>query len=206
MTTIREIIAKRRKERGKEDAEAGFTLIELLVVLLIIAILMLIAIPTFLSARTGAQNSAAQQTERNALTTAQSLYTPQGAYASSLPNGQGFTWGTAPSAHANDVAYSTGAAGQSIILADHSASGACYFIAEVMSDTSSMLSSTSSSSTTASPNTTGITGVGTWYSMDPAPNSSCSAALGASGGPPATSSANWTSTTKGTAGTGGWAS
>lgn len=204
MQTIRQTIAKRRKERGKEDAEAGFTLIELLVVLLIIAILMLIAIPTFLSARTGAQNSAAQQTERNALTTAQSLYTPQGAYASSLPNGQGFTWGTAPSSHANDVAYSTGAAGQSIILADHSASGACYFIAEVMSDTSSLLSTTGSSSTTA--NTSGIDGVGTWYSMDPAPNSSCSAALGATGGPPATSSANWTSTTKGTAGTGGWAS
>lgn len=47
-------------------AEAGFTLIELMVVVLIIAILIAIAIPTFLGARTRAQDRAAQQTLTNA--------------------------------------------------------------------------------------------------------------------------------------------
>src|SRR5437868_905299 len=56
--------------RRRRDAEEGFTLIELMVVVLIIAILIAIAIPTFLGARTRAQDRAAQSSLRNALTAA----------------------------------------------------------------------------------------------------------------------------------------
>ena len=56
----------RRRLQG--EREGGFTLIELMVVVLIIAILIAIAIPTFLGARTRAQNRAVQANLRNALT------------------------------------------------------------------------------------------------------------------------------------------
>jgi type IV pilus assembly protein PilA len=63
----------RRRLQG--EREGGFTLIELMVVVLIIAILIAIAIPTFLGARTRAQNRAAQASLRNALVAAKSVYT-----------------------------------------------------------------------------------------------------------------------------------
>lgn len=52
----------------------GFTLVELMVVVLIIAILIAIAIPTFMGARTRAQDRAAQSDLRNALTAAKVYY------------------------------------------------------------------------------------------------------------------------------------
>jgi type IV pilus assembly protein PilA len=63
----------RRRLQG--EREGGFTLIELMVVVLIIAILIAIAIPTFLGARTRAQDRAAQASLRNALVAAKSIYT-----------------------------------------------------------------------------------------------------------------------------------
>ncbi len=61
--------------------DEGFTLIELMVVVLIIAILIAIAIPTFLGARSRAQDRAAQSTLRNTVTGAKALFTDNEDYA-----------------------------------------------------------------------------------------------------------------------------
>ena len=64
----------------RRDKEEGFTLIELMAVVLIIAILIAIAIPTFLGARSRAQDRAAQSSGRNGLTNAKTVFTDANAY------------------------------------------------------------------------------------------------------------------------------
>ncbi len=66
--------------RSRLDREDGFTLVELMVVVLIIAILIAIAIPTFLGARQGAQDRAAQSDVRNAFTAEKTYYTNNEVY------------------------------------------------------------------------------------------------------------------------------
>lgn len=63
-----------------KDREQGFTLIELMVVVLIIAILVAIAIPTFLGARSRAQDKSAASDARNAVTAAKTLFVDSETY------------------------------------------------------------------------------------------------------------------------------
>ncbi|HZT66341.1 MAG TPA: prepilin-type N-terminal cleavage/methylation domain-containing protein [Acidimicrobiales bacterium] len=71
--------------RLHDDRDEGFTLIELMVVILIIAILLAIAIPTFLGARSRAQDRAAQSSLRNALTSADVAYANTNDYSQAIP-------------------------------------------------------------------------------------------------------------------------
>src|SRR5919197_2118818 len=78
---MREQLRKRLEGRTEE----GFTLIELMVVVLIIAILLAIAIPTFLGARTRAQDRAAQTSLRYGLVAAKTLYLDAQDYSQATP-------------------------------------------------------------------------------------------------------------------------
>lgn len=79
----RELAAERRSDgTSRELLEDGFTLLELMIAVAIMGLLMAIAIPTFLGARTRAQDSAAQATIRATFDTAGAIL------SSPNPNGQ----------------------------------------------------------------------------------------------------------------------
>ena len=126
--------------RARREDERGFTLIELMVVVLIIAILIAIAIPTFLGAKTRAQDKAAQSSLRNGLTNAKGIYTDQDTYGASAAlitsltaAEPSLTFQSGASTTAKMVSVSTSGAGVTpswVVLVSKSADGNCYAIGD----------------------------------------------------------------------------
>jgi type IV pilus assembly protein PilA len=162
-------IQTRLAARKDENSEGGFTLIELMVVVMIIAILVGIAIPAFLGARKRAQDTASKSNLRNALGTAQTVFTDTQAYPTiggtpdlipTLTNeepsltfkdgsatGVGAGGATHNSTTAKEISVltktsaATGAAGiDEIVLASQSGSGKCFFLRHVATAGSAGLS------------------------------------------------------------------
>jgi prepilin-type N-terminal cleavage/methylation domain-containing protein len=139
-------IQRRLAARQGEDNQSGFTLIELMVVVMIIAILVGIAIPAFLGARKRAQDTAAKSNLRNALSTAQTIFTDNQTYgdSASLVTSLGseepsltFKDHNASSGKAKEISVKTvqTAGGTTpydeLIMASDSGSGKCFFLRHI---------------------------------------------------------------------------
>jgi type IV pilus assembly protein PilA len=140
-----EAIQRRLAARQAQDKQGGFTLIELMVVVMIIAILVGIAIPAFLGARKRAQDTAAKSNLRNALGTAQTIFTDNQAYLATgaMVTSLGaeepsltFQLNNAASTAAKLISVETGTAtggsgNDQIVLASRSGSSKCFFLRHV---------------------------------------------------------------------------
>ena len=122
--------------KARKDREDGFTLIELMVVVLIIAILIAIAIPTFLGARTRAQDKASQSNLRNGITAAKTVfvdgqdYTTDATPAALIAVEPSLTFQVAASADPKEVSVNAASA-STIYMASMSKSGTCWAARDV---------------------------------------------------------------------------
>ncbi len=130
--------------KAREDREDGFTLIELMVVVLIIAILIAIAIPTFLGARSRAQDKASQSNVRNGVSAAKTIFTDGQDYADAtaaellvVEPSLTFQAATAPSTQPKEVSVhvvdsdAATAGSETIYLVSKSKSGKCWAVKDV---------------------------------------------------------------------------
>lgn len=154
-----------RKRLDKK--EEGFTLIELMVVVLIIAILLAIAIPTFLGARSRAQNRSAQSNLRNALTAEKTAYTDAQTYSSdptalgSIEPSLSFLSTGTPAKGSNQVLVVLADTAATVCVEAQSASGKTYWIGD---DGSGTFYSSNAASTDCSKTSMTTSGSTTWYS------------------------------------------
>lgn len=120
----------------EKEPEAGFTLIELMTVVLIIAILITVLIPTFVGAKTRAQDRAAQSSLHNGLTAAKVVFSDHGDYTLATLPALGavepsLAWVAASSASTgpNSVSVDPVSANY-VVLAGQSKSGKCFFVSD----------------------------------------------------------------------------
>jgi type IV pilus assembly protein PilA len=179
-----EAIQRRLAARSEQEREGGFTLIELMVVVMIIAILVGIAIPAFLGARKRAQDTASKSNIRNALSTAQTVFTDNQAYGTSAvllglltPEEPALTFlaNTANSTKAKEISVLTAntagsAVEDQLYLASASASGKCFFLSHISTAGVNLPSSATYDNTKPSSGS---------YMAETATNTACSANTGA---------------------------
>lgn len=134
MTVTRSHIA------GHCDADEGFTLIEIMVVVMIIGILIAIAIPSFIAAKSRAQDRAAQADLRNGLTAEKVVFTDGQQYSSDTSTAGmkkfevSLNWGGADSTKPAlnvVVGDSTSGTNDIVCLDEKSKSGTTYSIADI---------------------------------------------------------------------------